>query len=532
MSEDGGRSFREDHSQKVHPDLHDLVIDPRSPRRLLLGTDGGIYQSFDAGKSWDALNRMAAGEFYRISLDESVPYRICGGLQDNNNWVGPSRTRSKEGILNSDWINIGGGDGFSCVFDTDDPSIIYTESQQGELYRFNLTNGDLKELRPGPAEGQRSYRFHWNAPLRGSVHGKRTLYLAGNRVFALTDRGERWKIISPDLSTRESERIAAAGSGAETYGVVYTLAESPLAAGRLWAGTDDGKLWITRDEGGSWEDLTEHLPEPVRGQWISRIEAGGKDAKVAYMAVDAHRSGEYAPLLYRTADEGRTWQSIASDLPPGGPVKVVREDPKNPDLLYAGTEFGLFISLDRGGHWTRVKALPTAAVDDIAIQARDRDLVIATHGRSLFIIDDLTPLQEMTPEVMAKDAFLFTPRSAFGVNLLPGFADWTGKAIYRGENPPEGVLINVFVKEYTEEPVKIEIKNSAKQPVANLTAPGVPGINRLTWDLKRTKDVLIEYGGEGPMFVRPGDYEVSLTYGRTTQTQMLRVDVAAGLETR
>lgn len=532
VSDDGGRSFREDFFQKVHPDCHELVIDPRNAKRVLLGTDGGAYQSYDSGKSWEALNRMAAGEFYRIALDDSVPYRICGGLQDNNNWVGPSRTGTKEGILNTDWINISGGDGFSCAFDSADPSTIYTESQEGDLYRFDLKNGEIKALRPGPAEGQRSYRFHWNAPLLRSEHTKGKLYLGGNRLFSLTDRGERWAIISPDLSTRNPDRIATVGSGAETYGVIYTVAESPIAAGILWAATDDGKLWITHDDGGAWKDLTAELPKPVQGQWISRIEAGRKDPKVLYMAVDAHRSGDFSPRLYRTADEGKTWQSLASNLPQDGPVKVIREDTRNPDLLYAGTEFGLFISFDRGGSWTRLKALPTVAVDDIAIHARDRDLVIATHGRSVFIVDDVTPLQEMTAEIMAKDAFLFPPKAVFGTNLMPGFADWTGKAIYRGENPPEGVLISVFVKEYTEEPVKIEIKNSSKQPVANLTAPGTPGINRMTWDLKPTKDLLSDYGGEGQKFVRSGDYEVTLTYGKTTQTQKLRVDISEGIETR
>src|SRR6266540_3360409 len=280
VSEDGGRTFREDLFAKIHPDWHAMAIDPRDPRRIVVGTDGGAYQTYKRGKTVEFLNRFAAGEFYRINVDLGAPYRICGGLQDNLNWVGPKETRSKEGILNSDWINVGGGDGFYCVFDPDDPNVVYTESQQGSLHRFNLANGELRPLRPAPAEGQPAFRFHWNAPLMGSRHEKGALYLAGNRVFKLAARGEEWKAMSPDLSAQEQAKLTSVGSGAENFGVVYTLAESPVKAGMLWAGTDDGKLWITEDDGGSWNDLTASLPPPAKGQWLSRVEASSHDAKV------------------------------------------------------------------------------------------------------------------------------------------------------------------------------------------------------------------------------------------------------------
>ncbi|MGH9196858.1 MAG: WD40/YVTN/BNR-like repeat-containing protein, partial [Acidimicrobiia bacterium] len=238
VSEDGGRTFREDLFKKVHPDCHALAIDWRRPDRIILGTDGGAYQSFDRGKRWEHLNRMAAGEFYRITLDIGTPYRICGGLQDNLNWVGPSMTRSKEGILNSDWINIGGGDGFYCVFDPENPNVVFAESQSGFVHRFNLKNGESKVLRPEPAEGQAAFRFHWNSPLIAGRHRDSigTMYLAGNRVFQLSEQGEHWKMISPDLSTQDPKKTTAVGSGAETYGVIYTLADSPVVAGLLWAG--------------------------------------------------------------------------------------------------------------------------------------------------------------------------------------------------------------------------------------------------------------------------------------------------------
>ncbi|MGH9367394.1 MAG: WD40/YVTN/BNR-like repeat-containing protein, partial [Thermoanaerobaculia bacterium] len=532
VSEDGGKSFREDRFEKVHPDNHALAIDPKRPGRLLLGTDGGAYQSFDYGKSWEHLNRFAAGEFYRLSLDSSDPYRICGGLQDNLNWVGPSRTRSKEGIVNSDWTSIGGGDGFSCVFDPDDPNLVYSESQEGELFRFDLSTGFAKRLRPSPREGQPAYRFHWNSPLIGSRHEKGVLYLGGNRVFRLTDRGEKWTAISADLSTQDPARTTATGSGAENYGVVYTLAESPRKKGLLWAGTDDGKVWVTEDEGAHWTDLTGNLPLEARGLWMGRIEASGHDPNVAYLAIETHRSGKYAALAYRTGDLGRTWQSVSGDLPPAGPVKVVREDPKNPDLLFAGTEFGLYVSLDRGGHWTKFGELPTVAVDDIAIHPRDRDLVAATHGRSLYIADDITALEEATPEILAEAAHLFPPRPASAFVPMPGFADWNGAAVFRGENPKEGVPLTFWIREYTGDEVELEIQNALEQPVAKLKAPGSPGFHRVFWDLKPSKELLTEYGGEGPLFVRPGDYVVTLKHGKTKSKQKLPVSVPAGIETR
>jgi photosystem II stability/assembly factor-like uncharacterized protein len=532
LSEDGGKTFREDRFEKVHPDLHALAIDPARPERLLLGTDGGAYQSFDGAKSWEHLNRFAAGQFYRVNLDDSTPYRICGGLQDNLNWVGPSATRTKEGILNSDWINIEGGDGFSCVFDPEDPQIVYAESQEGELHRFDLRSGAVKRLRPSPPEGQPAYRFHWNSPLMGSRHEKGVLYLAGNRVFRLTARGEIWKAISPDLSTQDSKKTTATGSGAENYGVVYTLAESPLQKGLLWAGTDDGKVWVTSDEGANWTDLTANLPAAARGMWMGRLEASWHDPKVAYLAVETHRAGKLAALAYRTGDLGRTWQSIAADLPADGPVKVVREDPKNSQLLFAGTEFGLYASPDGGASWAKLGGLPTVAVDDIVIHPRERDLVIATHGRSVYVLDDITALEQLTSEVRAKDAHLFPPLPADGFEPLPGFGDWNGAAVFRGENPKPGALLTWWVKDFAGEEVKIEIENAQGQPVAKLSAPATPGLSRTVWDLKPSKELLTEYGGEGAKFVRPGNYKVKLTCGKADSEQTLSVSIAPGLETR
>jgi photosystem II stability/assembly factor-like uncharacterized protein len=554
-SDEAGKNFREDLSEKVHPDCHALAIQPgttpvpKAPKpedknkppkppvcqRLLLGTDGGLYQSYAAGKAWDHLNRFPGGEFYRISLDDSQPfYRIAGGLQDNESFVGPSQVASKEGIRNSDWVPLEGGDGFYVVFDATDRDVFYAESQEGFIHRINLRTGEKRDLRPEPAEGQERYRFHWNAPLIGSRHQPGVLYLAGNRVFRLTDKAEHFQVISPDLTHNDPARVNATGSGAENYGVIYSLAESPLKAGQLWAGTDDGRLWLTQNDGANWTELTAKLPEPVRGQWIVRIEPGAKDPKVAYLVTNAYRSGDDRPFILRTADLGQTWQNVTGEgIPPNDPVEVVREDPVNSNLLYAGTHVGLFASFNGGGHWWRVGDLPNVRVDDFQIHPRTADLVIATHGRSIEILDNTRPFRELTPEVMAKPAHLFTIAPARGFYLLSGFTEWNGKGTYRGENPPEGALLTFWVKEFTGDEVKIAITNSAGQPVANLKAAGAPGLNRVNWDLRPSEDVRIKYGGDDPKkFVPSGEYTAELSYGKNKMKQTFRVEIAEGIITR
>jgi hypothetical protein len=402
------------------------------------------------------------------------------------------------------------------------------------VHRFNLKSGAVKRLRPAPAEGQPAFRFHWNAPLIGSRHAKGTMFLAGNRVFALTDRGESWRLISPDLSARQADRIMTTGSGAETYGVVYALAESPRTAGLLWAGTDDGKLWVTENGGETWTDLTATLPAAAKGQWIVRVEPSWADDRTAYLVASAFRSGNYAPLIFRTGDRGRTWQNAAGSLPHDWPARVVREDPANPNLLFAGTEAGLYVTFDRGATWAPFGDLPPAPVDDLAIHPRTHDLVIATHGRSLYIVDDISALERFTPAVMQTAAHLFPVGNAFGFEPLPGSEEFSGKTgVFRGTNPPVGALIDFWVRQFTGDPIALTVKNAAGQPVATLKAPGVPGFARVVWNLKPTSDVLTEYGSsDKDKFVAPGDYEVTLAYGDVEQKQTFKVTIAPGLETR
>jgi photosystem II stability/assembly factor-like uncharacterized protein len=554
VSDDGGKNFREDLTEKVHPDCHAFAIQPgtvpppkppkpedknKPPKppvcqRLLLGTDGGVYQSFAGGKNWDHLNKISAGEFYRISLDDTKPYfRIAGGLQDNENWVGPSGVQSKEAIRNCDWTALAGGDGFYVLFDPTDRDTFYAESQEGEVHRINLRNGELRRLRPQPPEGQPRYRFHWNSPMVMSRHKPGVIYLGGNCVFRLVDRAERYSVISPDLTRNDPTRTNAVGSGAENYGVVFSLAESPKRAGVLWAGTDDGRLWVTDNEGGKWTELTNNLPEPARGQWIVRIDPSNIDPNVAYVATNAYRSGDDRPTILRTADLGKTWQSVSGDLPANDPVEVVREDLVNPKLLYAGTHFGVFASFDQGTHWVRIGDVPSVRVDDIQIHPRTSDLVIATHGRSIAILDDTVPFREFTPEIAAKPAQLFSVRSVTGAYLQPGFSDWNGKGVYRGQNPTEGAVFTVWVREFTGDEIKIAVTKSTGQPVANFKAPGAPGFTRLNWDLRPTKDLSVEYGGDDPKRLLPaGDYTAELTFGTTKMKQTFHVDLAEGITPR
>ena len=552
VSDDGGRTFREDLFGKVHADVHALAIQPGSTlpesppkpddkgakpkppvsQRLIMGTDGGVYQSFDAGATWTFLNSIPAAQYYRIEVDDSTPYRIAGGMQDNSNWVGPSRTFTKDGIRNSDWTMIGGGDGFYCVFDPDDPNTIYAESQGGAVHRFNARTGEMRDSAAKPSEGQPAFRFQWNSPLIGSRHHKDVLYLAGNRVFKLTSRGEQCQIISPDLSYNHADKTTAVGSTAENYAVVYALAESPLQAGLLFAGTDDGRLWFTENEGGKWTEITDTIPPEARGKWVARIEPSRFDAGAAYVVFTGYRAGDDSPYLYRLTGLGKAWQRLSGDLATNNPAIVVREDPGNRNLLYAGTEFGLFVSLNGGTNWVKFGGLPAVRVDDLKLQPREGDLVIATHGRSLYILDDVRALRELTPEIAAKPAHLFSIRPVHGRYLLPGWEDSAGKGWFKGENPPDGALLTVWCREFTGEKFGVTISNSREQVVAKFEQVGTPGLTRLNWDLRVGKDYRTAYGGDAAdRLVPAGEYAATLTLKDTKVKQTFKVTIEDGIST-
>ncbi len=521
ISDDGGRTFRRSGSENVHVDFHAIVINPVDTRQILVGNDGGIYVSHDRARTWRLHDSVAAAQFYRVSVDMSDPYRIAGGLQDNGSWLGPSETgfltldQSADGILNSDWRMISGGDGFTVDFDPTDPNLVYSTSQGGNLARIRLDNNVVKVIRPAVQEGDERLRFNWDAPFFVSPHDPSVLYHGGNRVFKLTGRGDLVFAISGDLSRDEPGKTETLGSGAETYGTVTALAESPLRQGMLWAGTDDGLVHVTVDDGENWQQVT---PAEVDGLYISRIHPSAHDPETAYLSVDGHRSDVFKPLVLMTGDAGRSWTDITANLPGDEPVRVVREDLWNPEVLYAGTEFSIFVSLDRGGNWVRMngESLPPVAVHDIVQHPREKDLVIGTHGRGVYVLDDSSMFAGLTAGVTDRPLALLeiqpgTPR--FYLRRSYG----SGHAIFRARNPAPGTAINYWLRESLGTPVSISITDATGTVVRTLSGPGYPGLNRVVWDLQadgKHQIPRIEAGDFGQTeFVPAGEYTVSVSAG-------------------
>jgi photosystem II stability/assembly factor-like uncharacterized protein len=532
ISDDGGHTFRGWGARNLHPDCHDLWVGPQGGRLLMLGTDGGLFLSHDRGATWDFVNNFPSGEYYNIALDDRDPYLIYGGLQDNQSWGGPSRTRFEVeswleedrdlGILNDHWFCLGGGDGFHVAIEPGNPDIVYWESQGGSMVRTDLATGIERRLKPVPQEGEPELRFNWNTPFQISPHDPTVLWMGANRLLRLEARGERWSPVSPDLTTQDPRHMATGGSGAEQYCTITTLCESPRRAGLVWVGTDDGRVWLTPDGGGAWTEVTARVRGIPPGLYVSRIEASHHDERTAYLAIDGHRSDDFAPHLFVTRDLGRSWTSIAGDLPPGGPVKVVREDRVNPSLLFAGTEFGIFTSLDAGRHWTRMdRGLPTVAVDDIAIHPRERDLVIGTHGRSLWVMDDIGALQQWSPEVARDTVTLFAPRAVTAYQIR-GLGAIFGQRTWAAKNPPFGASFDYHLAREVEGGVSLTVRDSAGRTVRTLRGPGRAGLHRVTWDLvagePRERIDRPEWN-EHPDLVPPGRYTVTLACERARPRQ-------------
>ena len=519
VSKDGGKTF-EDGSSGVHSDMHTLWIDPVNPDRLLLGGDGGLYTTYDKSKTWAHINNFAAGEFYEVAVDDRQPFHCYGGLQDNGSWSGPAATNDYGGPLNSDWDDVNGGDGFYVVPDPTDPNIVYAESQGGEINRIDRAFNRRKNMKPTAAEGSPDYRFNWNTPFFISHFDHDSIYVGGNVLVKWTQQGKEWNVISPDLSKKHGERITTAGSGAETYGTIVCLAESPKQKGLIWAGTDDGNVQITLDDGETWANVTNNLPEKVRDYYVARIAASGVSTSRAYVAIDGHRSDDMGAYLYVTEDFGRTWKSLTGDLPKSGPVKALREDPVNPNLLFVGTEYGAFASIDRGEHWYKLdKGLPTVSVNDLAIQGRDHALVAATHGRSLYVMDNIAPLQDLTPKLLNVEVHLFSVPPAFEFN--PNFR--SGESTdFQGENRQVGAEIVFWMKSLADDNPSVVIKNAADKTVARLSGERFAGLQKLRWDLRTAAE---GSGGRRrfafgrSVFVPPGTYTATLTVGKEKQTQ-------------
>jgi photosystem II stability/assembly factor-like uncharacterized protein len=510
-SADGGKTFRDDLAAGIHNDDHALWIDPADSDHLVLGTDGGLYFSYDRGGHWQHLQNLPLDQFYAVGVDMRQPYRVYGGLQDNGTWGGPSHTYSIEGVTVADWFRIYGADGFYCQPDPHDADTVYCEGQYGDLQRVNVRTGLNIGIAPSPPTKQTpAYRFNWNSPILISPHDSKTLYYGGNLVFKSVNRGEAWKAISQDVTYGKPGR-------SEDHGhTITTLAESPLRAGVLWAGTDDGRVLVTRDDGKDWRDVSAHIPGPAE-RWISRVECSPFAEGTAFVAVDRHRYDDISPYLYKTDDFGATWKALSDRLPAGGHVHVVRTDPRNRDLLFVGTEFGLSISIDGGATWTSVhKGLPPVTVHDLVIHPRERELVIATHGRGLFVMD-VAPLEQLHAKAPAEALRLFDVKPAVAYQLRRG-RGLDPDVDYTAANPPYGMAIFYYLKDKLPGAVRIQIVDARGSPVANLKGSGEAGLHEVQWSLQ------LKAAGAEESTVAAGEYVVHVKAGAQTETETVRVE--------
>jgi photosystem II stability/assembly factor-like uncharacterized protein len=536
VSDDGGVTFRARGGRAVHPDCHAMWIEPVKGRRLVLGTDGGVNLSFDRAATWSFVDNLPLGQFYNVTTNMREPhYDVYGGLQDNQTWGGPSRTRlgienwlddSREGhgILNEHWFVLGGGDGFHVAADPTDPDIVWYESQGGYLLRQDLNTGRERLCRPSPGEGEPVFRFNWNTPFQLSPHDPSVLWMGGQYVFRLYERGDKWERVSPDLTMADPAKLASAGSGAEQHCTITTLAESPAKAGVLWAGTDDGKLWVSPDGGRSWRDLTANVRGVPKGTYVSRVDPSPLDADVAYVSYDGHRTDDVRPYVFVTRDQGRSWRSISAGLPAHSPVKVVRAGLRNPDLVYVGTETAMHVSLDRGARWMKLMhGLPTVAVDDIHTQPRDLDLVIGTHGRSVYVLDGVHALEQWTPRALTDTLTAFAPRPAWAWHRRP-IGGHFGSDEFTAKNPPFGAWFDYFLPREVEGGVSLTVEDSTGKAVRTLQGPGEPGFHRVVWDLVPGDPKLrirrTELSGQ-PSLARPGRYRVRLRAGSAAPREHL-----------
>jgi photosystem II stability/assembly factor-like uncharacterized protein len=560
LSEDGGKTARPT-SARVHVDHHAMWIDPEDPNRIINGNDGGAYISSDAGKTWRYLDNLPIEQFYSVADDDETPYNLCGGLQDNNGWCGPSNNLSRGGITGFDWYTVTGGDGEYVV-----PArgkgvhVVYTDSQNGSIQRVNNETGMSSFVRPylqgvqsmKPADLK--YRFNWTSPIAVSATDPNEVYLGGNVLFRSTDGGAHWTPISPDLTRNDKTKQQSSGgpifldlSGAETVGAILSMSISPVDPKTIWVGTDDGVTQVTRDGGKTWTNATTSIPNLPQWGRIQQIEASPHDANSAYVAVDFHEVENNKPYVFKTHDGGKTWTSIAQGLPQDDPARVVREDPNRKGLLVLGTDTGLFYSSDDGAHWTALKSnFPTVPVYDIKIIKKTHDLVVATHGRGLFVMDDITPLEESGAELAKSDFHLYPIEPAINWHFWNkhGFASGG----YVAPNPATGAVITYYLPQEIkpdsergerggrgrqQSPVKITITDSSGQVVRTMNGTSKYGINRVSWNLRYDGPKRLTFlpapdrGEEEEFFfdpstgptALPGTYKVAVSVGGKTETQ-------------
>ena len=540
-SQDGGKTFVDDWVQTIHGDFHALWINPADSNHMLAGSDGGVHYSYDRGRTWDFVNTMALGQFYEIGYDMETPYNIYGGLQDNGSWGGPVRTLYRRGITNEDWFRVGGGDGFYTQVDPNDPTTLYVESQNGNVSRLDLETSERKSIRPEPEDESERYRFDWNSPILISPHNSQTIYYGGNRLFKSTDRGDTWTTTDdlskdqdrdemPIMGVEVTDDTPSRHDGISTFGQIISISESPRREGVLYVGTDDGNVQVSQDGGTSWQEVAGLIPDLPEGTYVSRVQASYHADTRVYATMDGHRSDDYSVYVYVSEDSGDSWRSLASNIPDGHTMNVIREHPRNENLLVLGGEFGAYITINRGEEWHQIKgAVPTVPVDDIAIHSRDNDLILGTHGRSIWVLDDMTPLEKLSEGVLASDLHLFDVRDAVGYRINNHKGN-TGHKMFIAPNPPEGALIHYFLNDEVdgEDAVEVTIQDGAGEVIRTLDAPGSVGLNRVNWDLRHEPPVPLTgqggFGGPppGPRAL-PGTYGVQVTVGGRQATTSVKV---------
>ena len=531
-STDGGQKF-DRIAGGVHGDHQSFWIDPVNSRRLLSGSDGGYQVSYDAGANWDVVNNVTLSQFYQIFVDDENPYNVLGGLQDNGTWRGPSRTTNSAGILKDDWNAITGGDGYYAVPVPGKSNIIYSNLQGGVIFQKDMNTGNTRTIHPypkitgsaGDAIKDHKYRFNWDSPIHISPHDPKTVYFGGNVLFKTKDEGYSWEVISPDLTTNDKSKQLTSGgeiyqdnTAAEFHCSILTIAESPVQEGVIWVGTDDGNVHITTDGGKKWTDITKRISGMPKNSWVGKIDASYFDAGTAYIAIDHHRSDDFKPYVFKATNFGKRSENLSRGLPQNDYVKVVREDPQNSKLLYVGMEHGIYASWDGGKEWSAImNNLPPVSVRDIKIQTIENDLVIGTHGRGAWILDDINPLQEMA-NTKSSGLHIFQPRTTYRWQMSRMDAS-QGQREYRAENPPYGAIITFHLAAGKIDTVKIKIADSDGNHVREFKVDEPkPGFNRIAWNLRYDGAVSLATpitggwrgGNVGPT-VAPGKYTVSLS---------------------
>ncbi len=548
VSEDGGKSFESVRS-RIHSDHHALWIHPEDGSFMIDGNDGGVAISYDRGQSWRFIPNIPVAQFYHISVDNQLPYNIYGGMQDNGSWRGPGYLWEEGGIRNYHWIEVGFGDGFATLNDPENPQKGYSMSQQGYLMRFDIETGERKDIRPPSPADSVELRFNWNAAIALDPFDPSIVYYGSQFVHKSTDKGQSWTVLSPDLTTddpskqkqQESGGLTYDVTGAENHTTIITISPSSIKKGVIWVGTDDGNVQVTRDNGKTWKNVVRHVPDLPLHTWCPHIEPSKFDAATAYAVFDDHRRSNWETYVYKTEDYGRHWKNLAKNDPVQdkknevwGFAHVIRQDPVNPELLYLGTEFGLYVSFDDGEHWMKwMQGVPTVPVRDMVIHPREHDLIIGTHGRAAFVIDNIRPLRGISQQLLNKtlhifnipDAYLHENRQAKGYHF-------PADAIFQGENRPYGAMITYYLnpgfirennrkdneKKKEEMKVKIRVYDLDSTLVRDLDGPASKGINRIYWDLRREgfkrpslSEEQRDRDGYGPEIV-PGEYIVNIAF--------------------